>query len=62
MRLGLAALPALAWLLFRIGYYGQWLPNSFFAKRTWQYGSVGYLRAGQGNSAIRAGRDGLHVR
>jgi len=43
--LALAALPALVWLLFRIAYYRQWLPNSFFAKRTWQYGGVGYLRA-----------------
>lgn len=43
--LALAALPAIAWLLFRLAYYDQWLPNSFFAKRNWDYGGVAYLGA-----------------
>ena len=30
--LGLA--PALAWVLFRRGYYGDWLPNTYYAKAT----------------------------
>jgi len=38
-----AALPALSWLAFRRIYYGQWLPNSYFAKRDWDYGGPHYL-------------------
>jgi arabinofuranosyltransferase len=37
LRLGLLALslaPALSWLLFRRGYYGAWLPNTYYAKAT----------------------------
>jgi hypothetical protein len=41
----LAALPVLAWIAFRRGYYGEWLPNSFFAKRRWDYGGLAYLKA-----------------
>lgn len=41
--LALAALPALAWLLFRLAYYGQWLPNSYYAKRHWNFGGLSYL-------------------
>jgi len=40
----LAALPALAWLALRLAYCHQWLPNSYFAKRTWNYGPYGYLQ------------------
>jgi len=32
LALGLA--PALAWCLFRRGYYGDWLPNTYYAKAT----------------------------
>ena len=32
LALGLA--PALAWFLFRRGYYGDWLPNTYYAKAT----------------------------
>ena len=31
-RLGLAALPALGHLLFRLAYYGEWLPNTYYLK------------------------------
>ena len=31
-RLGIAALPALAHLLFRRAYYGEWLPNTYYLK------------------------------
>jgi hypothetical protein len=31
-RLGLAALPALAHLMFRRAYYGEWLPNTYYLK------------------------------
>ena len=30
----LALLPALAWLVFRRDYYGDWLPNTYYAKAT----------------------------
>ena len=32
--LGLALAPALAWLVFRRAYYGEWLPNTYYAKAT----------------------------
>jgi hypothetical protein len=41
--LGVAAIPWLLWLAFRRFYYGQWLPNSFFAKRSWDYDGAHYL-------------------
>lgn len=41
--LAVAVLPALSWLAFRRLYYGQWLPNSYFAKRDWDYGGPLYL-------------------
>ncbi|MGZ6143999.1 MAG: hypothetical protein ACXWLM_11720 [Myxococcales bacterium] len=43
--LALAALPALAWLALRRGYYAAWLPNAFFAKKRWDYGGFWYLNA-----------------
>lgn len=39
-----ATLPLIAWLLFRRGYYGQWLPNAYYAKHGWDYGGIRYLR------------------
>jgi len=41
----LAALPALGWLVFRRLYYAEWLPNSWFAKRYWNYGGFWYLNS-----------------
>jgi hypothetical protein len=41
--LALTAVPFLLWLAFRRAYYGEWLPNSFFAKRHWDYGGFWYL-------------------
>jgi hypothetical protein len=41
--LALATVPFLLWLAFRRAYYGEWLPNSFFAKRHWDYGGFRYL-------------------
>ena len=32
--LALALAPALAWLVFRRAYYGEWLPNTYYAKAT----------------------------
>ena len=43
--LAVAALPALAWLAFRRIYYGQWLPNAWYAKKQWDYGGLAYLRS-----------------
>ena len=40
----LATAPALAWLVFRLGYYGQWFPNAWYAKHGWDYGGWRYLR------------------
>lgn len=40
-----AALPLLLWLAFRRSYYGQWLPNSYYAKRGWDFGGLSYLSA-----------------
>jgi hypothetical protein len=39
----LAALPLVVWIVFRRTYYGQWLPNAYFAKRRWDYGGIAYL-------------------
>ena len=41
--LTLAAAPFLLWLAFRRAYYGAWLPNSFYAKRHWDFGGFWYL-------------------
>jgi len=41
--LGIAALPLLAWTLFRRAYYGQWLPNTYYAKGGWDNGGWRYL-------------------
>lgn len=32
--LGLALAPAVAWLVFRRAFYGDWLPNTYYAKAT----------------------------
>lgn len=34
VRLLVALLPAASWLIFRRSYYGDWLPNTYFAKAT----------------------------
>ncbi|HET7786619.1 MAG TPA: hypothetical protein VFL36_11665 [Myxococcales bacterium] len=39
----LAALPLALWVAFRRGYYGQWLPNAYYAKAHWDYGGWRYL-------------------
>ena len=36
---------AAAWEVVRLAYYRQWLPNSYFAKRSWDYGAYGYLQS-----------------
>jgi hypothetical protein len=41
--LALAALPLALWMVFRRGYYGQWLPNAYYAKAHWDYGGWRYL-------------------
>lgn len=41
--LALAAAPLLLWVAFRRFYYGAFLPNSFYAKRHWDYGGFWYL-------------------
>ena len=41
--LAIAALPIACWVVFRRLYYAEWLPNSFFAKRHWDYGGFWYL-------------------
>ncbi|MCA1826609.1 MAG: hypothetical protein LC689_06675 [Myxococcales bacterium] len=41
----IALLPLAAWVAFRRVYYGEWLPNSFYAKRSWDYGGFWYLNA-----------------
>jgi hypothetical protein len=38
-----AALPTAAWVVFRRAYYGEWLPNSYYAKRSWDFGGARYL-------------------
>jgi hypothetical protein len=35
--------PFLAWLIFRLVYYGQWFPNAYYAKHGWDYGGTRYL-------------------
>ena len=39
----LSAVPILLWLAFRRFYYGQWLPNAYYAKARWDYGGWRYL-------------------
>lgn len=39
----LAALPLVLWVIFRRGYYGQWLPNSYYTKAHWDFGGWNYL-------------------
>jgi MFS family permease len=41
--LSIAALPTAAWVAFRRAWYGEWLPNSYYAKRSWDFGAFNYL-------------------
>jgi uncharacterized membrane protein YphA (DoxX/SURF4 family) len=41
--LSIAALPTAAWLVFRRAWYGEWLPNAYYAKRSWNFGAFNYL-------------------
>ncbi|MDB4989283.1 MAG: hypothetical protein JWN04_4461 [Myxococcaceae bacterium] len=40
-----SCLPPLAYLLFRRWYFGEWLPNTYFAKRGWDFGAEAYLQS-----------------
>ncbi len=44
-----AAAPLLLWLAFRLAYYGQPLPNAYYAKHGWNYGAIRYLLEWFGN-------------
>lgn len=47
-RIAVAVLPTLAWFIFRRLYYGDWLPNTYYAKATgalWHRLEVGFLYA-----------------
>jgi hypothetical protein len=37
------ALPVLVYLAFRLRYFGEWLPNTYFAKNAWDFGATVYL-------------------
>jgi hypothetical protein len=41
--LAIAAAPLAGWLVFRRIYYAEWLPNTYYAKRHWDYGGFWYL-------------------
>jgi hypothetical protein len=38
-----AAVPVLAYLIFRRSYFSVWLPNTYYAKQHWNFGIEGYL-------------------
>lgn len=43
--LAVALVPVLLYLLLRYWYFGEWLPNTYFAKRNWDFGAWAYLRS-----------------